>query len=127
MNILSFLKSSQKEKHAIRYCEYCKSQLVFSFFEDGKETFVYQCNSCPILTYSYYYSNSSDRPPDKIMFYLDRYDKAYTWTNDFKTNSSYITCLSQPFEHSLIIKFPHIMKLNPDNIYIKFNFCVTFL
>jgi ssDNA-binding Zn-finger/Zn-ribbon topoisomerase 1 len=108
-------------------CEFCKKPLHFSHHENNKEIEVYDCNNCPVLTSFYYFHEDGDCA--KVTFMLDKNERGYMWTNNYIKNISYITDLgnSTSGKDPLILKFPKIMNVNPDNIYDKFKFYMVFL
>jgi hypothetical protein len=110
-------------------CEFCHKPLRFSHHENNKEIEVYDCNNCPVLT-SFHYLHK-DGSPVKTTFMLDRNEKCYLWTNNYILNISYIHDLSIPLAREgrdpMILKFPKIMNINPDNVHEKFSFYMVFL
>ena len=110
-------------------CEFCQKPLRFSHHENNKEVGVYDCTNCPLLV-SFYYLHA-DGKSIKTTFTIDRNEKCYLWTNNYIQNISYIhdagTEASREGKDSLILKFPKIMNINPDNIYEKFAFYMVFL
>lgn len=107
-------------------CEFCQKPLRFSHHENNKEVGVYDCTNCPLLV-SFYYLHA-DGKSVKTTFMLDRNQKSYLWTNNYLNNNSHITDLSSnDGRDPIILKFPKIMNINPDNVYEKFAFYMVFL
>lgn len=110
-------------------CEFCNKPLRFSHHENSKEVEVYDCTHCPVLV-SFYYLHK-DGSAIKTTFMLDRNEKCYLWTNNYIQNISYIhdagTAAAREGRDPLILKFPKLMSINPDNIYQKFAFYMVFL
>jgi hypothetical protein len=111
-------------------CEFCHNPLQFSHQENTKEIEVYDCRHCPVLTSFYYFEKDGTRI--KTSYMLDRNEKVYIWTNNYITNSSYITDVGvslsvQSDRNPLVVRFPKIMNINPTNVHEKFSFYMTFL
>lgn len=110
-------------------CEFCGRELHLSHMENERTVEVYDCTHCPVLTSFYFNAESDDRL--KTTFMLDRNEKVYIWTNNYTKGISYITdvgvSLSMTKENPLVIKFPKIMNINPQNVHEKFSFYMTFL
>lgn len=112
-------------------CQYCQKEMKFSHHENKKEIEVYDCWNCPVLTTFYYLGKNP--APIKITFMLDKNEKCYLWTNHYVKNVSYINnlsmCLTKAtgFNDDLVIKFPKVMNITPQNVYEKFAFYMVFL
>lgn len=107
-------------------CEFCQKPLRFSHHENDKEVGVYDCTNCPLLV-SFYYLHANGKSV-KTTFMLDRNGKSYMWTNNYLNGNSHITDLStNDGKDPVILRFPKIMNINPDNVYEKFAFYMVFL
>lgn len=111
-------------------CEFCTKPLTFSHEENGKEVKVYDCKNCPVLTSFHFLDKDSERI--KTSFFIDKNEKVYIWTNNYVRGISYITDVGIRIslvkdKDPLVIKFPKIMSITPQNVYEKFSFYMTFL
>ncbi len=116
-------------------CEFCHQPCRLSHKENedrndkNKYIEVYDCVSCPVLTS--FYVNHEDGSTIKTVFMLDRNEKVYMWTNHYLKKISYITdvgvTLAREGKDPLILKFPKIMPLTPENVHDKFKFYMIFL
>jgi hypothetical protein len=111
-------------------CDYCGRDLHLSHYENNREIAVYDCTHCPMLV-SYHFREENGAKT-KVSFMLDRRDKVYIWTNNYTKNNSYIVDVSATLHSSmekdpLILKFPKIMNITPDNVLEKLSFYMTFL
>jgi hypothetical protein len=111
-------------------CQFCNNNLRFSHHENDNTIVAYDCNKCPVLT-SFYYVQKENKLA-KICFMLDRVGSLYIWTNNYLKNCSYITDVGISFaggghKDPLVIKFPKIMNINPDNVYEKLGFYLVFI
>jgi hypothetical protein len=108
-------------------CEYCQNELHFSHYENTKEVSVYDCIHCPVMT-SFYILEDNQKIKISFMFFLQ--EEAYIWTNNYLTENSYIMSLRRPsqiHQSPILIKFPKIMNINPENVREKFIFYIPFL
>jgi hypothetical protein len=110
-------------------CEFCKKPLRFSHHENNKEVEVYDCYHCPVqISFSFFHKDGSSF---KSTFFINKNERLYSWTNNFLTGLSYITDVGGTFGPStkdpVLIRFPKIMNINPDNIHEKFSFYMVFL
>lgn len=117
-------------------CEFCNKSLKFSHYENVKEIAVYDCVYCPVLTSFYFNSKVPLKFAERIKtsFMFEKQNKTYIWTNNYMKNISHITDLSPDAESialsrkdPVIISFQKIMDINPNNIYEKFSFVMTYL
>lgn len=116
-------------------CEFCDRNLHLSHYENNKETAVYDCLNCPVLvSYHFFLGDQKAGEPvrTKTDYMIDRHGRSYIWTNNYIKNNSYIVDLSVSLgirENTtpLLVTFPKIMNVNPNNIHEKFSFWVTFL
>ena len=68
----------------------------------------------------------------KIVFMLDKKSKFYMWTNNYAKQTSYITDLSAIFNsskssNSMLVEFPKIMNINPQNVAEKLAFYLVWI
>lgn len=110
-------------------CQFCQKELKFSHKENKDEIEVYDCWNCPVLTTFHFFHK--DGMPVKTTFMLDKNEKCYLWINNYLKNISYIidvnASIAKPSRDSLVIKFPKIMNITPQNVYEKFAFYMVFL
>lgn len=111
-------------------CEFCGREAHLSHYENAKEVAVYDCTHCPVLT-SFYVQEDSGAV-NKISFMMERQNKTYIWTNNFVKKTSIITdvdiSLSSSTDKSpLILRFPKVMNINPQNVQEKLSLYLTFL
>lgn len=111
-------------------CEFCYQELFFSHYENGfHANKVYDCSNCPVLT-SFCFTQENFIKT-KTIFVIDRKKHLYTWTNNYLNNTSYIfdieASLASFEKDPCIIRFPKIMNINPNNVYEKFIFYMTWL
>lgn len=114
-------------------CEFCDRELHLSHYEGvGNSVAAYDCTNCPVLVSFYFIKPDFNRT--KTVFWLDKHEKIYMWTNDYTTSTSRITAID--IDHikkgslggdPCLIKFPKIMNINPDNIMERFGFYMVFL
>lgn len=109
-------------------CEFCGRETFLSHYENSKETAVYDCKHCPVLTS--FYVREADSFICKIAFLLNRGAKAYIWTNNFVKNTSYISDISPDsgsIKDPLLFKAPKTINLTPQNVREKLSMYMTFL
>jgi hypothetical protein len=125
-NLSSFLMTN---------CEFCGKELHLSHYEGGQKIAVYDCTHCPVLTSFHFMTEVGNLATDnmriKTTFMLDRNEHIYIWTNNYGKGISYITdvgvTLAKSGRDPLLIKFPKIMNINPQNVHEKFAFYIVFL
>jgi hypothetical protein len=110
-------------------CEFCDRDLHLSHYENNREISVYDCTNCPMLI-SYHF-REEDGNKTKVSFMLDRKNRVYVWTNNYAKNISYIVDVSVTLHSSiekdpLILRFPKIMNITPNNVLEKLSFYLTF-
>lgn len=108
-------------------CEFCGREAHLSHYENSKETVVYDCTYCPVLTS--FYVRDVDNVICKIAFMIDKGNKSYIWTNNYLKNTSYITEVggSSSDRDPLIFKSPKTLGLTPQNVRGKLSMYMTFL
>ena len=114
-------------------CEFCNSPLTFSNKESDQAVEVYDCKNCKVLTCFYFDAPpfSNDRTRIKIGFFVDIGSKLYYWINNYVDNSSTLFEVSfdaiKKGKDGLLIKFPKIMNINPDNVQERIAFYLPFI
>jgi hypothetical protein len=110
-------------------CIYCKNKCRLSHKENKDEIEVYDCVRCPVLTS--FHIGVPGGSLVKTVFMLDRNEKVYMWTNHHAKQISYITdvgvTLSKDGRDPLVVKFPKVMNINPDNVHEKFKMYMLFI
>lgn len=106
-------------------CEFCQHQLNFSHHENNKEVEVYDCTNCPVLTSFSFFAKDGMRM--KTAFMIDRSEKLYVWTNNYINNTSSLNEVNiKRQSEPLIIKFPKIMNIDPNNVQEKMAIYLVF-
>jgi len=113
-------------------CQFCNKLLTFSRWENDKEIIIYDCKHCPVLVSFYFLYDESSKAHDsyvltKIVFMIDIKGKLYLWTNNFIKNNSYIINLYSMNIDPLVVKFPKIMNITPDNVVERLAFYMLWI
>lgn len=110
-------------------CDYRGGRTKFSHKEDAQLTEIHECSNCKHLPWFYFYKESGTKA--KVSFIIDIGSKSYMWINNYISNSSTIYDISIDGSKSgiggMLIEFPKVMNINPDNVKERLAFYLPFI